>query len=125
MFNKQSKEVITLQILINLILSGIAVFVSSYILPGVKVDGFVTALVVVVLLAVVNTFIRPLVLLLTLPINIITLGLFSLVINALMVLLVAAIVPGFHVEGILWALVFSVVLSLVSSVIYMLVPDKK
>lgn len=114
-----------LQVIINLLLSGIAVFVSSYILPGVKVDGFVTALIVAILLAVVNTFIKPLVLFLTLPINILTLGLFSLVINALMVILVAAIVPGFHVDGILWAFVFSIVLSLVSSVIYMLMPDKK
>jgi len=114
-----------LQILINLILSGIAVFVSAYVLPGVKVDGFFTAIIVAVLLAVVNTFIKPLVLLLTLPINILTLGLFSLIINALMVVLVGAIVPGFKVDGILWALVFSIVLSLVSSVIYMLVPDRK
>ncbi len=114
-----------MQILINLILSGIAVFVSAYVLPGVKVDGFFTAIIVAVLLAVVNTFIKPLVLLLTLPINILTLGLFSLIINALMVVLVGAIVPGFKVDGILWALVFSIVLSLVSSVIYMLVPDRK
>jgi putative membrane protein len=117
--------VIILQILINLILSGLAVFVSAYILPGVKVDSFVTALVVAVLLAVVNTFIKPLVLFLTLPISILTLGLFSFVINALMVILVAAIVPGFHIDGILWALVFSIVLSLVSSVINMFAPKKK
>ena len=114
-----------MQIIVNLILSAIAVFVSAYVLPGVKIDGFVTALVVAILLAVVNTFIKPLVLLLTLPINILTLGLFSLIINALMVMLVAAIVPGFHVNGILWALVFSIVLSLVSSVIYMLMPVEK
>jgi len=114
-----------LQILINLILSGLAVFVSAYILPGVKVDSFVTALVVAVLLAVVNTFIKPLVLFLTLPISILTLGLFSFVINALMVILVAAIVPGFHIDGILWALVFSIVLSLVSSAINMFAPKKK
>ncbi len=113
-----------MQILINLILSGLAVFISAYVLPGVKVDGFITALVVAILLALVNTLIRPFVLLLTLPINILTLGLFSLVINALMVVLVAAIVPGFRVNGLLWAFIFSVVLSLVSSVIYMLVPAK-
>jgi putative membrane protein len=113
-----------MQILINLLLSGIAVFVSAYILPGVKVDGFVTALVVAVFLAVVNTFIKPLVLFLTLPITFLTLGLFSFVINALMVILVATIVPGFRVDGILWALVFSIVLSLVSSVISMLAPKK-
>ncbi|HEX6977090.1 MAG TPA: phage holin family protein [Patescibacteria group bacterium] len=126
MFNNQIREgVINLQILINLILSGVAVFISAYILPGIKVDGFVTALIVAVLLAVVNTFIKPLVSLLTLPINILSLGLFSLVINALMIMLVAAIVPGFKVDGILWALVFGIVLSLISSVIYMLVPNKK
>lgn len=113
-----------MQILINLILSGIAVFVSSYILPGIKVDGFITALVVAIILAAVNFFIKPLVLLLTLPINILTLGLFSLVINALMVVLVAAIVPGFHVDGILWALVFSIVLSLISSAIHLFMPNK-
>ena len=114
-----------MQILISLALSGIAVLISAYILPGVKVDGFLTAVVVAVILAVVNTFIKPLVLALTLPISILTLGLFSFVINALMVMLVAAVVPGFRVDGILWALLFSIVLSLVSSVVYMLVPEKK
>ena len=112
-------------ILINLLLSTVAVLITAYILPGVKVDGFFTALVVAVVLAIVNTFIKPLVLLLTLPINILTLGLFTFIINALMILLVSALVPGFAVNGILWALVFSIVLSLVSSAIFMLSPDKK
>ncbi len=114
-----------LQILINLVLSALAVLISAYILPGVTVDGFFTALVAAVLLAVVNTFIKPLIVFLTLPINILTLGLFSLVINALMVMIVTAVVPGFQVDGLLWAFIFSVVLSLVSSVIYMLAPNKK
>lgn len=114
-----------MQILINLIVSGIVVLISAYILPGVKVDGFLTAVVVAVLLSVVNTFIRPVILLLTLPLTILTLGLFSLVINALMVMLVGAIIPGFKVDGILWAIVFSIVLSLVSSVVNKVVPDKK
>jgi len=114
-----------LQILINLVLSGIAVLISAYVLPGVVVDGFLAAIVVAVILSVVNTFIKPLIMLLTLPINILTLGLFSLVINALMVMLVDVVVPGFQVAGILWALIFSIVLSLISGAIYMLVPDKK
>lgn len=114
-----------LQIIINLVLSSVAVLISAYILPGVHVDGFFTALVAAVLLAVVNTFIKPFIVFLTLPINVLTLGLFSLVINALMVMIVTAIVPGFEVDGILWALVFSVVLSLVSSVLFMLAPSKK
>lgn len=114
-----------MQILVSLILSVLAVLISAYVLPGVKVDGVFTALVVAVVLSVVNTFIKPLVVLLTLPINIMTLGLFSLVINALMVMLVAAVVPGFQVDGILWAVVFSIVLSVISTGIYMLVPNKK
>lgn len=114
-----------MQILINLVLSGIAVLISAYVLPGVVVDGFLAAIVVAVILSVVNTFIKPLIMLLTLPINILTLGLFSLVINALMVMLVDVVVPGFQVAGILWALIFSIVLSLISGAIYMLVPDKK
>ena len=114
-----------MQIIINLILGAVAVLISAYVLPGVHVDGFFTALVAAVLLSVVNTFIKPLIVILTLPINILTLGLFSLVINALMVMIVSAIVPGFEVDGLLWAFIFSVVLSLVSAVIYMLAPGKK
>ncbi len=114
-----------LQILINLILSAVAVFISAYILPGVKVDGFVTALIVAVVLALVNAFIKPLISFLTLPLSILTLGLFSLVISALMVMLVDAVVPGFEVENILWAFVFGVVLSLVSTGIHMFMPGKK
>lgn len=114
-----------MQILISLLLSTLAVIVSAYLLPGVTVDGFFTAIVVAVLLSVVNTFIKPLIVILTLPLNIVTLGLFSLVINALMVMLVAAIVPGFKVDGILWAIGFGVVLSVVSTGLYMLAPNKK
>ncbi len=109
----------------NLLISGLAVVVSSYVLPGVQVDGFLTAIVVAIVLAVVNVFVKPVVEFLTLPLNMLTLGLFSFVINALMILLVAALVPGFHVDGLLWAVVFSIVLSLVGSVLYSMTPGKK
>jgi putative membrane protein len=99
---------------VNLIVSTLAVLISAYILPGVKVDGFLTAIVVAVVLGIVNTFIKPILLLLTFPLTILSLGLFYFVINALMVLLVSAIVPGFKVSGFFWALIFSLVLSIVS-----------
>lgn len=102
-------------IFINLIVGTLAVIISAYILPGVKVDGFLTAVVVAVVLGAINMFIRPVLLLLTLPLNILTLGLFTFIINALLVLLVSSLVPGFKVSGFLWALVFSLVLSVVSS----------
>ena len=102
-------------ILISIILSSIAVFVSAKILPGIHIEGFGTALIVAVVLGFINTFIRPLLLILTLPINILTLGLFTLVIMALLVMLVAEIVPGFSVDGFWWALAFALVLAIVNS----------
>ena len=100
---------------VNLIISTLAVLISAYILPGVKVDGFLTAIVVAVVLGIVNIFIKPILLLLTFHLTILSLGLFYFVINALMVLLVSMIVPGFKVSGFFWALIFSLVLSIVSS----------
>lgn len=101
-------------LLARLLVSGLAVFLSAYLIPGVKVDSFVTALIVAVVLGLVNILIKPIISLLTLPLNLLTLGLFSFVINALMILLVAAIVKGFTVNGFVTALVFSIVLSVVS-----------
>jgi len=106
---------------VNLIVSTLAVLISAYILPGIKVDGFLTALIVAVVLGIVNMIIRPILLLLTFPLTILSLGLFYFVINALMVLLVSAIVPGFKVSGFFWALIFSLVLSIVSSFLNSLV----
>jgi putative membrane protein len=105
-------------LLVNLIVSTLAVFISAYILPGVKVDGLLTAFIVAIILGAVNMFIKPVLVLLTLPLNILTLGLFTFVINALLILLVSNVVPGFRVDGFLWALIFSLVLSIVSSFLY-------
>lgn len=104
-----------MQVIINILISAIAVIASAYILPGVHVNNFLTAVVVAILLGVINAVIKPILIILTLPITIISLGLFLLVINALIILLVSAIVPGFTVDGFIWALVFSIVLSLVSA----------
>lgn len=98
----------------RLIVSGLAVFITCYLLPGADVDGFVTALIVAVVLGLVNIFIKPILLVLTLPITLVTLGLFTLVINALMVLLVDYLVPGFNVTSFWWALAFAFVLSIIN-----------
>lgn len=102
--------------LIRLILSAVAVLVCTYILPGANVDGFLSAIVVAGVLAVVNILFKPILVILTIPITIVTLGLFLLVINTLMVMLVSWLVPGFSVDGFWWALVFSVILSIVNSI---------
>lgn len=104
-------------IIVSLLINGLAVYITASILPGVSVDNFITAILVSVVLGVVNTFIKPILFILTLPATISTLGLFTFVINALMVFLVAAFVPGFHIGGFWSAVLFSIVLSLVSFVL--------
>ncbi len=105
-----------MNILIQLILSAIAVGIAAYIVPGVDISGWMSAVVVAVVLALINIFIKPVLNILTLPINILTLGLFSLVISALLVMFAGSIVPGFVVTGFLPALVFAIVLSLITIV---------
>jgi len=106
-----------MSIIINWLLSAVVIMVSAYILPGVTVDGLVTALVLAVVLGAINAFIKPLLVVLTLPINILTLGLFTFVINAALIILATYIVPGFAVAGFWWALVFGIVLAIVSWVV--------
>lgn len=103
-----------MNLITRLAISTLVIFAMAYVLPGVNVDGWTAALIVALVLGIVNTFIKPILVILTLPITIITLGLFTLVIQALMVLLVEVIVPGFEVDGFLWALVFGVVLAVVN-----------
>ena len=105
-------------ILINWIISALAVVITSYFLKGVHLDSFVTALLVALVLGIVNAIIKPVLFVLTLPITIITLGLFTLVINALMILLTDALVAGFSVDNFWWALLFSLVLSIVNAVLH-------
>jgi putative membrane protein len=104
--------------LIHILISAVAVFAAAYILPGVHVASFWTALVVAVILGVVNLLVKPLIVILTLPVTIVTLGLFLFVINAAIILLVAWLVPGFKVDGFWWALIYSVVLSIISGVLH-------
>jgi putative membrane protein len=101
-------------VILNLLLSAIAIAIASYLIPGARVDGYMTAIIVAVVLAIVNATIVPVLQVLTLPLNILTLGFFSLIINVLMVLLVARLVPGFEVNGFWVALIFAVVLALVN-----------
>lgn len=109
-----------MKLLFNLLVNGFAVFVAAYLLPGVEVDNFLTAVIVAIVLGLVNAIIKPIFVLLTLPINILTIGLFTFVINALLVMLVSSIVSGFEVTNFWWAVVFSVVLSVISSFLHWL-----
>lgn len=101
-----------MNILLKWLVSTVAVMLTSYLLPGVTLTGFWAALWTALFLGLVNAFIKPLLVLLTLPINIVTLGLFTFVINAALILLASSVVKGFFVEGFWVALLFSVILSL-------------
>jgi putative membrane protein len=106
-----------MQLLLKLIVSTIAVLVADLLLPGVEALDLLTALSVAVVLALLNTFLKPLLILLTLPVTLLTLGLFILVINAVLVLLAAHLIDSFRVDGFWWALLFSVLMSLVQGVL--------
>lgn len=96
------------------IVSAIAILIAAYLLPGVTVT-LIGALILAVVLGIINVFIKPIVVILTLPINIVTLGLFSLVINALLILLADYLVPDFSVSGFWTALFFSIIVSLINT----------
>ncbi|MFL5763301.1 MAG: phage holin family protein [Bacteroidia bacterium] len=108
-----------MKFLIQLVISTLAVLISSYLLPGVSIDNnsFLTALIVAAVLAFLNGVVKPIMIVLTIPVTVVTFGFFLLVINALMILLAAKIVNGFHVAGFWWALLFSLILSVITSIL--------
>lgn len=101
--------------LIRFLLNGLAILLTAYILPGVSVTNYLTALIVAFFLAIANMVVKPILIILTIPITIFTLGLFLLVINAIIILLADYFVDGFNVDGFWWALAFSLILSIFNS----------
>ncbi|MDQ1299374.1 MAG: putative rane protein [Patescibacteria group bacterium] len=100
--------------LLNWIVTALAIGIAAYLIPGIEVT-LVGALVLAVVLGIINVFLKPIINLLTLPLNILTLGLFSLVVNALLIMLAGQIVPGFSVDGFWTAFLFGIVVALVSA----------
>ncbi len=110
----------------KLLINTLAIILAAYLLPGIHVHDPLTAFLVAALLALLNVTLKPLLIILTIPITILTLGLFLLVINALIILLAGNIVPGFEVSGFWTALLFSIVVSLINSILeYFIAPNSK
>ena len=109
-------------ILVNWLVTTLAVLIAAYILPGVTVRNFLAGLLAALVLGLINAILRPVLVILTLPLTLVTLGLFIFVINALLVLLTSAIVPGFDVRSFWWALLFSLLFSIVSFMLHRIVP---
>ena len=108
-------------LLVRWILFALAIIFVAWLVPGIDVENFQSAMLVTVIIALINIFIRPLIVFITLPINILTLGIFTLVINAL---LAGYLAPGVEVEGFLSAFIGSVILAFLGLIINMVTIDK-
>ena len=112
--------------IVRFLLSGVAVLLTAYLLPGVHVEHYGYALLVAAVLSLANVLVKPILVILTIPITVLTLGLFLLVINAVIILLVDFLItPGFTVRDFWWALGFSLILSIFNSFFGDLAQDKK
>lgn len=104
-------------LLLKWVIMAASIMLAAYIIPGVVVKGFFAALWAALFIGIINVLVKPFLILITLPINILTLGLFTFVINALLILLASSIIKGFEVKGFWVAMLFSIVLSLINFVL--------
>ena len=104
--------------ILRLLLTAIAVVILANVLPGVSVDSYWTAIIVALVLALLNFTVKPLLVLLTLPVTVLTLGLFLLVINAIIIFIADGFISGFDVDGWFIAVIFSLLLSLLQSILF-------
>jgi len=114
-----------MKLLIRILITSLLVMAISYLMKGVVVDEFTTALTVAIVLGLLNFFVKPVLVLFTFPVTVFTLGLFLLVINAIIILLCDHFVDGFDVNGFWTALFFSIILSLSQSLVYQLTGEGK
>ena len=106
-----------MNLLFRIIITAISAIIAAYILPGVEIADFTTAIIVAAVLAVLNGILKPILVVLTIPITVFTFGLFLLVINAGMIMLAGHFVKDFYVANFWWALLFSIILSVISSLL--------
>lgn len=113
-----------MNLILRLLVTALAAMITAYVLPGVSLAGFTSALILAIVLALLNLIVKPILVILTLPVTIFTLGLFLLVINAIIIMLASGLVSGFRVDGFFWALIFSLVLTVVSSIMHSIAGTK-
>ena len=118
-------KLIKMKTFLKILLTALAVIVLATVLPGVSVSGYLSAIIVAVVIALLNMVVKPLLIFFTLPATIVTFGLFLFVINAIIILLADKLVGGFAVSGFFAALLFSILLSIFRSVLFSLLKEKK
>jgi putative membrane protein len=110
--------------LAQLIITSIAAYITTWLLPGVELDGYLSAIILAALLGFLNGFVKPLLIILTIPFTLLTFGLFLIVINALIILIADYLMDGFHVNGFWQAFFFSFILTLIVSILENLLRPK-
>ena len=114
-----------MNLILRILLTTIAVLILQLFLPGITIPSYGTAIWVAIVLGILNVFVKPILVIFTLPATIFTLGLFLFVINAIIIMLVGFLVDGFKVSGFWYALLFSILLSFLQSVFYSFIYEKK
>jgi|TARA_R110000782_G_scaffold180972_3_gene271419 putative membrane protein len=114
-----------MKLILRILLSALSVIILANVLPNVSVDSFMTAVIVAVVLSLLNFLVKPILVILTLPVTIVTFGLFLLIINAIIILLADKLIEGFAVSNIWWALIFSLLLSFLQSIFFSLLKEDK
>jgi putative membrane protein len=114
-----------MQFITNILVTSIAVLIVAYLLPGVNVNTFTTALLVALVLAFMNAIVKPILTVLTIPITVLSLGLFLIVINGLIIILTDKLVDGFEVRGFWWALLFSFILSITTGILNVIIGNRE
>ena len=104
------------KVLTKILLGGISVLIADFLLGGVSIDNWVTGFILAAVIVLINFTLKPLMIILTFPVTLITFGLFLLVINALVILIADYFIPGFSVDGFWWALGFAILLSLINGI---------
>lgn len=116
-FKKQITNYKTMNLIIRLLVTAVSAYFLAQILPGIQISGFGGAVIFAVVLGILNLIVTPILKILGLPLTIITLGLFSLVINAIVILIADYFIDSMNVDGFLWAFIFSILLSLITSLL--------
>lgn len=106
-----------MSLILQILISSIAVYFTAWLLPGISVKSFGSSIVVAIILGLLNVFLKPLLQFISFPITVLTLGLFLLVINTVIILIASALIKSFHVENFWWALLFSIIMSIVVSIL--------
>ncbi len=112
-----------MKLILKILLTAAAVLIIAHFLPGVSVENYTSAIIVAIVLGLLRVTVKPILVILTLPVTIITLGLFLLVINALIIMLADSLIDGFYVSGFWVALLFSLILSLFQSILYSFIDE--